>query len=89
MRIKKAGLQRERGEENAQPFFTSLLIYTNVIKKGSQSSLVKLIMSDFYFNREFLGESFYSTVSVSQNCNEILRKISAFERLLCMPAFRE
>lgn len=34
-------MQRERGEENAQPFFTSLLYYTNVIKKGSLSKFGK------------------------------------------------
>jgi len=49
VRIKKAGLQRERGEENAQPFVTSLLLYTGVIKKGSQSRFGKTIMPDFYF----------------------------------------
>ena len=51
-------MQRERGEENAQPFFTSLFIYTYVTIKGSQSSFGKLIISDFYFNREFLGVGF-------------------------------
>jgi len=85
----KGWVAEGKGRGECPAFFYVSIIYTGVIKKGSQSRFGKLTIPDYYFQGEFRVDSFYSTVPPTHSRNQGLRRISACEWLLSRVVFRE